>query len=162
MVSTMLMLFITPSRPVLPMAMISRALADRNPSPALQRLALGYEVYRYRADVLGPLRDALPDDAREIGLINHAAGTESPLWKPYGQRMVRHLTPGMDPADAVDGGLRFVVLNTKQFSEFRAESPEDWIARLNGEILLRRDIRSLVKEPASEWWVVKLPAIGPL
>ncbi len=157
MVSTMLMLFITPSRPVLPMAMISRALADRNPSPALQRLALGYEVYGDRADVLGSLRDALPDDAREIGLINHAAGTESPLWKPYGQRMVRHLTPEVDPAEAVEGGMRFIVVNTRQFSEFRGESPEDWIARLNGEIMLRQEIRSLVKEPPSEWWVVQLP-----
>jgi hypothetical protein len=100
------------------------------------------------------LREALPSDAKEIGFINHAAGPESPLWKPYGQRTVRHLTPETDPAEA---GLRFIVLNTKYFSEIRGESPEGWLARLDGTILLRREIRPLVKEPPSEWWVVELP-----
>ena len=153
--STVVMLLVTPSRPVLPMAAISRTLAEKNTSPSLQRLALGYEVYSSRADILGPLREALPSDAKEIGFINHAAGPESPLWKPYGQRTVRHLTPETDPAEA---GLRFIVLNTKYFSEIRGESPEGWLARLDGTILLRREIRPLVKEPPSEWWVVELLA----
>ena len=153
--STVVMLLVSPSRPVLPMAAISRALAEKNPSPSLQRLALGYGVYSSRADILGPLREALPSDAKEIGFINHAAGPESPLWKPYGQRTVRHLTPETDPAEA---GLRFIVLNTKYFSEIRGESPEGWLARLDGTILLRREIRPLVKELPSEWWVVELPA----
>jgi hypothetical protein len=154
-ISTVVMLLVTPSRPVLPMAAISRALADKNPSPSLQRLALGYEVYGKRADILGSLREALPSDAKEIGFINHAAGPESPLWKPYGRRTVRHLLPGTDPAEA---GLRHVVLNTKYFPEIRGETPEGWLARLDGSILLRREIRPLVKEPPSEWWVVELPA----
>lgn len=153
--STVVMLLVTPSRPVLPMAAISRALADKHPSPALQRLALGYEIYGSRADILGPLRGALPGDEEVIGLISHAAGPETPLWKPYGQRTVRHLLPGTDPADR---GLRFVVLNTKFFAEIRGESPEEWLARLGGAILLRREIRPLVKDPPSEWWVVELTA----
>ena len=152
--STVVMLLVTPSRPVLPMATISRTLANKNPSPSLQRLALGYEVYSSRADILGPLREALPADAGLVGYINHAAAPESPLWKPYGHRKVRHLTPETDPAEA---GLRFIVLNTKYFSEIRGESPEGWLARLDGTILLRREIRPLVKELPSEWWVVELP-----
>ncbi len=153
--STVVMLLVTPSRPVLPLAAISSALAEENPSPSLQRLALGYEVYRSRADILAPLREALPSDAKEIGFINHAAGPESPLWKPYGKRTVRHLTPGTDP----ERGMRHVVLNTKYFEETRRESPETWLARLNGTVLHRMEIRPLVKEPPSEWWVVQLPAL---
>jgi hypothetical protein len=153
-VTTMVMLCITPSRPVLPMATISRALAGKKTSPSIQRLALGYEVYSNRADILGPLRKALPADAALVGFINHAAGPESPLWKPYGKRTVRHLTPGTDP----ERGMRHVVLNTKYFPEIRGETPEGWLARLDGSILLRREIRPLVKEPPSEWWVVELPA----
>ena len=152
-VSTVVMLCITPSRPVLPMASISRALAGKKTSPSIQRLALGYEVYSNRADILGPLREALPADAALVGFINHAAGPESPLWKPYGKRTVRHLTPGTDP----ERGMRHVVLNTKYFEESRRESPETWLARLNGTVLQRMEIRPLVKESPSEWWVVQLP-----
>lgn len=152
--STVVMLLVTPSRPVLPMAAISRALADKKASPSLQRLALGYEVYGSRADVLGPLRAALPSDAALVGYINHAAAPESPLWKPYGKRTLRHLTPGTDP----ESGMRHVLINTKYFGETRAESPEEWLARLDGDILLRREIRPLVKETPSEWWVVELAA----
>lgn len=159
--STMVMLGVTPSRPVLPMESISRALAERSTSPALQRLALGYEVYGRRADLLGPLREALPPGAMNIGFINHASGPESPLWKPYGKRRVCHLPPGLDPVDAWAGPVRHVVLNTKYFHEFRGESPDQWLARLGGRILLRREIRPLVKEPPSEWWVVEIPEGDP-
>lgn len=152
--STLVMLCITPSRPVLPMATISRLLADKNSSPSIQRLALGYEVYGNRADILGSLRDALPADAALVGFINHAAGPESPMWKPYGKRTIRHLIPGTDPERA----MRYIVLNTNYFEESRRESPEAWLARLNGSVLQRMQIRSLVKEPPSEWWVVQLPA----
>jgi hypothetical protein len=150
--STIVMLCITPSRPVLPMATISRALAGKKTSPSIQRLALGYDVYQNRADILGPLREALPADAALVGFINHAAGPESPLWKPYGKRMVRHLTPSSDPERA----MRHVVLNTHCFEESRRESPEAWLRRLNGSVLYRTEIRGLVKEPPSEWWVVEL------
>jgi hypothetical protein len=152
--STLVMLCITPSRPVLPMAAISRALADKKSSPSIQRLALGYEVYGNRADILGSLRDALPADAALVGFISHAAGPDSPLWKPYGKRTIRHLIPGTDPERA----MRHVVLNTNYFEESRRESPEAWLARLNGTVLHRMEIRPLVKEPPSEWWVVQLPA----
>lgn len=114
---------------------------------------MGFEVYGNRADILGTLREALPADAALVGFINHAAGPESPLWKPYGKRTVRHLTPGTDP----ERGMRHVVLNTKYFEESRRESPETWLARLNGTVLQRMEIRPLVKESPSEWWVVQLP-----
>lgn len=153
-VSTIVMLCITPSRPVLPMAAISGALAEKRTSPSIRRLALGYEVYGNRADILGSLRDALPADAALVGFISHAAGPESPLWKPYGKRTIRHLIPGTDPERA----MRHVVLNTNYFEESRRESPEAWLARLNGTVLHRMEIRPLVKEPPSEWWVVQLPA----
>lgn len=156
-VSTMVMLCITPSRPVLPMAAATRALEERFPSGTTRRLALGYEVYRSRADILGPLRDALPAGTKVIGLINHSAGPEAPLWKPYGSREVRHLLPGTEPQDAPGGPVRHVVINTDSFRERRGETPEQWLSRTGGSILLRREIRPLVKEPASEWWVVAMP-----
>ncbi|MFM2199540.1 MAG: hypothetical protein RLZZ505_2972 [Verrucomicrobiota bacterium] len=152
--STAVMLCITPSRPVLPMAAVSRALAEKKPSPTFERLALGYEVYGNRADILGPVREALPEDAVLVGYIDHGYAPESSLWKPYGKRTIRHLLPGNDPGAA----MSHVVLNTFNFEANRGESPEKWLARLGGTILARREIRPLVKEPASEWWVVSLPS----
>jgi hypothetical protein len=111
-------------------------------------------VYGNRADILGPVREALPEDAVLVGYIDHGYAPESSLWKPYGKRTVRHLLPGNDPG----GAMSHVVLNTFNFEAIRGESPEKWLARLGGTILARREIRPLVKEPASEWWVVSLPS----
>jgi hypothetical protein len=54
--------------------------------------------------------------------------------------------------------VRLVVINTDAFKERRGERPEQWMARLGGTLLLRREIRPLVKEPPSEWWLVEVPA----
>lgn len=157
MASTLIMLLITPSRPVLPMAMITRILSKVQPLPAIKRLEVGYEVYGHRANLLQALSAKIPAASNRIGYINHGSGPETSLWKPYGERIVCHLPPGSDPDDAWAGPVQFVVINTRNFEQFRGESPQQWLVRLEGTILLRQDIRPLVKEPPSEWWVVWVP-----
>ena len=154
-ISTLSLLLITPSRPVLPMMWICGKIAACHTSMAVNRLAQGYRVYAERADLLGPLREVLPDNARTVGWINHAAGPEASLWKPYDGRRVVHFPAGVDPP--LDSGPLYLVLNTRHFEQARSESPQRWLERLGGILLHRQEIRPLLKEGPTEWWVVLLP-----
>ncbi len=158
MTSTIVLVVITPSRPLWPARWFFATFTSENPSPAMARAAAGFSVYAERADALGNLRDALPADATLVGLLNFASGPELPLWKPYLHRQVRHIRPGESMAPLTGKGMSHVIVNTKDFLNHMGTTPEQWLAAQQGTILKRQSIRMLVKEPPSEWWTVKLPA----
>ncbi len=157
MASTVLMLVITPSRPLWPSHWFFSKFASGTSSPAMARAAAGYSVYSDRADALGNLRDALPSDNTLVGLLNFASGPELPLWKPYLHRQVRHIRPGEAIEPLMLQGMSHLILNTRDFQTHMRVTPEQWLAARQGTILKRQSIRMLVKEPPSEWWTVELP-----
>lgn len=154
--SSLFMLVITPSRPLWPAGRFFAMLPQDSASPLLARAREGYFVYADRSDVLGALRDALPESARLVGCINHASGPEIPLWKPYLKRRIRHIRPTDDVNGLVKTGMRHVILNTKDFERHQRISPEAWLAAHQGTVIFRTFVRPLVKEPPSEWWAVEL------
>lgn len=155
--STVVMIVITPSRPLWPARWFFSTFTPQNPSPSLARAAAGFSVYAERADALGNLREALPATATLVGLLNFASGPELPLWKPYLHRQVRHIRPGESIKNLTEMGMTHVILNTKNFQTYMGLSPEEWLTAQNGITLKRQSIRMLVKEPPSEWWTVELP-----
>jgi len=157
MLSTIGLTIITPSRPLWPANTVFERFASENASPFLRRIRTGYEVYGGRADVLGPLREALPTGAHTIGYVNFGPAPQAALWKPYLQRRLIHVLPG-DPIEAfTKAGGRHIVVNTRDFEIHMGRSAESWLTIQNAHILSRHTIRTLVKEPASEWWLVELP-----
>jgi hypothetical protein len=155
--STMLMIIITPSRPLWPAQWFFATFMPANPSPSMTRAAAGFSVYAERADALGNLRDALPADATLVGLLNFASGPELPLWKPYFHRQVRHVRPGEALDPLIQQGMTHVIVNSKDFKRFMGLSPDEWLDKSEGRIIKRQTIRMILKEPASEWWAVELP-----
>jgi hypothetical protein len=157
MASSVVLVIITPSRPLWPARWFFSTFASQHSSPAMSRAAAGFSVYSERADALGNLRDALPAGATLVGLLNFASGPELPLWKPYLHRQVRHIRPGESVGPLMQKGMAHVILNTKDFQNHMGITPEQWLATQQGTILKRQSIRMLVKEPPSEWWTVELP-----
>jgi hypothetical protein len=155
--STIVMMIITPSRPLWPANRVITRLSASNPSPMLERAAVGYSVYAQRADALGVLRDALPQGTHTIGLLSFAPGPELPLWKPYLQRKVRHILRDETHAELSRSGVQHIVLCTANFEPHMRLTPGEWVDRNQATIIKRQTIRMLAKEPASEWWLVKLP-----
>lgn len=157
MLSTIGLTIITPSRPLWPANTAFERFASENDSPFLRRIRTGYEVYGGRADVLGPLREALPTGAHTIGYVNFGPAPQAALWKPYLKRRLIQVLPG-DPIEAFTKvGGRHIIINTRDFEIHMGSSPESWLTKHNAHILSRHTIRPLVKEPASEWCLVKLP-----
>jgi hypothetical protein len=159
MLSTIGLTIITPSRPLWPANTAFERFASENASPFLRRIRTGYEVYGGRADVLGPLREALPTGVHTIGYINFGPAPQAALWKPYLQRRLIQILPG-DPIEAFTKvGGRHIIINTRDFEIHMGSTPESWIASHRATIRSSHSIRTLVKEPASVWWVVELPML---
>ena len=157
MISTIGLTIITPSRPLWPANTAFERFASENASPFLRRIRTGYEVYGGRADVLGPLREALPPGSNTIGYINFGPAPQNALWKPYLKRRLIQILPGDTISNLSKAGGRHIIINTRDFEIHMGSSPESWLTKHNAHILSRHTIRTLVKEPASEWWMVELP-----
>lgn len=161
MLSTIVMLVLSPSRPLFPSAWVFAKLESSMASPVIRKAAAGYEVYRNRADSLGSLRDALPDTARTIAYMNYFTGPELPLWKPYGTRRVIHVPPGASRQWWDTQRVSHAVLSVRGFNEAFGMEPERWLESMGGRILFREHLQLLAKETPSEWWTIELPARSP-
>ncbi len=155
--STIAMAVITPSRPLWPADWLLNSYLKDHHSAVINRARDGYSIYSKRSDALGEMRDALPEHTRVVGLISHASGPESPLWKPYLKRRVVHIRPGDDINALKAEGMSHIIINTKDFLKCRGQTPEEWLAQHHGVVIHQTTIRPLVKEPPSEWWTVELP-----
>ena len=103
----------TPSRPLLPIPQVANSF--KLPEKLKNRINLVYETYRRRSDSLSEIREALPTNATNIGLICSVDDAEVSLWRPFqGKRRVTHVT-NSDKLQSVDA----VVVN----SEILEESP---------------------------------------
>ena len=150
------MVIITPSRPLWPAKTVFSQINEHS-YRILQRAKTGYEVYSGRADGLGPVRDALPQHAKEVGYLTHGASPELPLWKPYMQRRVRHVLPTDTVATLRQDGIRYLALNTDGFERARGLSPEDWVQKDGGIVIKRITLHLLAQQQPCEWWLVEIP-----
>lgn len=147
-------LLLTPSRPLLPMGAILDHLAQQHPqNEQLARARQVYANYARRHDVLGPLRNHIPSEIRELGLICGETDTEMALWRPFGQRRVRHLV-----GDArLRPNLEWVVVKQPLADEF-APSFEAWLAQTHGRLVATERITATFYAGEVPWCVVQFPA----
>lgn len=157
MASTVFMLVITPARPLWPAKWFFARFGENPSSTVIQRASLGYSIYADRSDALGPLRKALPEDAREIGFMSFAAGSEMPFWKPYGKMRVHHIRPGDKLSDPCFSGMRHIVINSDNFEFMMGSTPEDWASAQGADIIARMPVRIIVQGNVSDWLLVELP-----
>jgi hypothetical protein len=155
--SAIVLMIITPSRPLWPAQWVFNRFVDDNSSPFMKRAKSGYTVYGNRSDCLGVMRDALPATAAYVGFMSYNTGPELSLWKPYLKRKVRHVRPSDEISLLQREGMTHVILNVKNFENILSISPEQWLKDHSGKILKREHVQILVKEEASEWWTVELP-----
>ncbi|MCX6875082.1 MAG: hypothetical protein NTW21_14920 [Verrucomicrobia bacterium] len=160
--TAMVMVIITPSRPLWPAQWFFGRFGVGTDSGVIQRAHSGYAVYADRADGLGVLRDALPGEATRVGFLSFGITAELPLWKPYLKRRLRHVFPGETAASVRADGVSHLVINTYRFKEVMGVEPVEWLGTVGGEVVFRTELQLLVKAPPSEWWVARLPSPLPV
>jgi hypothetical protein len=101
----------TPSRPLLPIPQVANSF--NLPEKLKNRIDLVYGTYSKRSDGLSEIREALPTNATNIGLVCSVDDAEVSLWRPFqGKRHVTHVT-NSDKLQSVDA----VVVNTEIIEE---------------------------------------------
>lgn len=152
-------LILTPSRPLWPAPSVLHTLASRSPeSAALRRALLVYGTYAQRHDYLAPLKTHLPPDLEVVGFIPTGNDLETTVWKPYGsRRVIEILTPA--PDDPALAGLRggYLITSLRGLADRFGLAPEEYAARLGGQITQRSILTQKAALGPEEWIVIKIP-----
>jgi hypothetical protein len=102
MITALVPLILSPSRPLWPWHLVISALPDsvRNHAAA-QRAVSVYNGYAQRSDAFRPIRKYFAPDCNTIGLVTNGDDPETGLWRPFGKRRVVQcrLLPILDNMD---------------------------------------------------------------
>jgi hypothetical protein len=151
------MLVVAPARPLFPAQKIIGKLAARFPdSRLLARTKTVYSVYRNRNDAFAPARAALPPDAAVLGLVTFD-DPEASLWRPFGSRRIEHVCPGDTAADLRARGIQYVLLKTENIEPLFHCTPEDWMKRMNAQIVQKIPLELRVQQGVCDWYLLQLP-----
>ena len=154
-VLSMLVVILTPARPLWPAQTVLTTLAKKTGNPAVQRAEKVYQFYGQRADCLAPIKALIPAGTRVIGFISRGDDPETSLWIPFGSRAVRGITPRTDLSKR---DFDYVVVNPDDFPHYWKTSFEKWLADNKASIVSSAKVDIKVKLGAVEWHLVKLPA----
>lgn len=149
-----LLLILSPARPLWP-ALTALKNVNTNSSPLLQRAAAVYNVYRNRADLLRPIREALPPKTKIVGLFS-INNPESSLWLPFGSRRVLHMRIEDSPEFTRSRGIQYAVIGPNIGFNNQVLTADDWAKTNNATIVRRFPIQIVARTQSPDWVLVRL------
>jgi hypothetical protein len=149
-----ILVILSPARPLWP-ALTFLKNTNGTSHPLLLRAATVYSIYRNRADLLRPIREALPADAKTIGLILYN-NPETSLWRPFGSRRILHIRGEDSPEFTRARGIQYVVIGPNILFDKLQITAEDWARANNGQVIGRYPIRILARGPVIDWVLIRL------
>jgi hypothetical protein len=156
---TAIMLVLNPPRPLWPAQTLLGHITARHPQSKLAtRAKLLYESYAVRWDLLAGVRDQLPSDATNVGLMTFisASGMETSLWRPFGHRRVLPMEPDESREDLARRGINYAVVAVDDLHPQNRAWLEKWVQTHGGSILAQVPVRSRATGEAWPWFVIKL------
>jgi hypothetical protein len=149
-------LIVTPARPLFPVRTLFDACVARWPdNRLLERAQATYEVYRNRSDPVPGIRRFLPLSEPVVGFLGDPDDMDISLWKPYGQRRVKHVLLD-DPGDKIRSrGIRYVVVSGGYLMSQRV-SLEDWLNHVGAELVGTEQATTKVSDGEQPWHAVLL------
>jgi hypothetical protein len=159
---SLLLLCITPPRPLWPAETVLGTLLKKDPSSRLLKLAKEtYQVNRLRADAFAPVRAAIPKEATVVGMIT-ADDPETSMWMPFGSRIVLHIKPADTGDEIRRRGICYIAIR-RVFFERRFDLPLDqWLAKVDGKIIQTISLTLNASVGPQEWCLVALNPASPL
>ena len=152
---SMLIVILTPARPLWPAQTVFNWLSAKTTNQAVQRAAKVYRFYGQRADCLAPIKALIPPGTRTVGFVSRGDDPETSLWLPFGSRAIRGVTPR---TDLTRRDYDYVVVNPEDFPHFWKTSFEKWLERTNASIVNSAKLNIKVSVGSVTWHLVKLPA----
>jgi hypothetical protein len=158
----MMLVLVSPARPLLPIrSWLAIAQRQGLAGPSLQRAAMVYDVYAARGDVLAPVRELLPADVQQVGLISFGDIPEGSLWRPFGTRRIHNLSPDVSAAELSALDVTWIIIGADNGRTSTGESVSDWAeawaAAHAGRIIGSASVQVLASQEVSQWYIVALP-----
>ncbi len=147
--SSLAPLTVSPSRPLFPAMTLMGLLESRDIQTG--RAGEVYRTYAMRWDLLGEVRDSLPDGVEEVGLIATADEPEVALWRPFGSRKVTHLSGYR--LYHIEAGEVWVV-GERGLREGWGWGLDDWLEATELAVVGEFAVRMRVRDRPERWVVV--------
>ncbi len=152
--TALVVLVLTPARPLWPAQRVLGWFADRLPdNPLVTRAQRVYEVYRSRNDVFAELRAPIPASVPIIGVIEAGDDMESSLWRPFGKRRVVDLVNLKRDASP---DIEWVVVRNGMVAS-KCQTFEEWARNAGGTLVRTQMITSKVHVGPERWSLLRFP-----
>ncbi len=153
----LVVLVLTPDRPLWPAKTILSKLAARHPgSRSLARALEVYSVYGNRTDSLAGVRALLPPDIKVVGFLGAEDDCDFSLWLPLGSRRVEHFLLSDPPERFREKGIEYAVVGGLNL-KFHRTTLEDWMQRTGAQLVAATNATEKVAEGPQMWYVVRIP-----
>jgi hypothetical protein len=138
MVLAIVVVILTPSRPLWPSRRLFQALERRYPgNPTIVRANKVFYAYATRHDAFRTLLSYIPAGVPKLGWIPGGAGLETDLWRPFGSRVVFRVLISDSASSLLSRGLRFVVINRNMLPT--ENELNFWLAAHNAILIAEQD-----------------------
>lgn len=154
-VMTILVLILSPSRPLFPFRPVLQAVSGIAPKSLVERAATVYETYADRADAFAVVRINLSSSDPILGFVSTGDDLETSLWRPFGSRRVFHILPGMSTDQLKNIGIEKVLASMSVLQQkpgALAQFP--WVSC--GEAIQNYTIRQFASIPAQQFVLIDI------
>ena len=159
--SSILVLILTPSRPLFPRGLMVK-FAPKLSLPSLlnERIFNVYDTYGRRARAFSPLLTALPAGTRVLGYTG-SGSLEAALWKPYGDRSIIFVPPSDLLENPQCPHPELLIASAYTIKKSTGLEPLEWIRKTGASILAQKEITFLVRIGPELFYLLKLPSSEP-
>ncbi len=156
----LLMLCLTPPRPLWPaQAVLTEMLKGGHANRIVRLAADTYAVNRARPDAFAPLRAALPDGEKVVGMVT-GDDPETSMWRPFGARRIVHVLPADTGAELRRQGVHYILVNPSIFQRSFGRKMEQWLVEINGELFKTIPVTLKGTVGPQDWPIVALPPVS--
>jgi len=161
MSSSLLVLILTPSRPLFPQGLMGKLAQKLSLPPSLkERIFNVYEAYGRRARAFSPLLAAVPPDTRVLGYTGGVA-LEAALWKPYGDRSIVFVPPSGLLKNPQCPHPELLIASAYTIKNSTGLEPLEWINKTGASIVAQKEIIFLARIGSELFYLLKLPSSEP-
>lgn len=156
MAITLLLVIISPARPLFPTEWAASAMARIAPS-RVERLERVYTVYGSRYDAMKEMRLLLPDDEKIVGFIQTEDSLEAPLWRPYGSRQIVAIMPD-ERLDQIKAAHIHLIVASNEAILYRFNTTlEQLLKKWSARVVVKKELVLKATPGPETWYLIAVP-----
>ena len=156
MLPAVILLVMSPPRPLWPTQTILPQLADKeSPHPLVNRALTVYSVYGMRGDAFKSVRERLTADANPLGFLA-TDEVETSLWKPFGSRRILHVKASDTRKQLQERGIQYVLVSTETWERLGKQSLESWFGDLSADVVETFTPKLRAGKDPFQWHLIRL------